>query len=379
MTEKKHKIAFLLLDEIHHLYHFISVAVWLSKKHEISILTYPDKHKLLYKTLEKLHGENVNVEQLKTLWFRAFTDKLKNRKLPRKGFWLKKNMNNLLENFDAIVFTDYYHRYVVEARKNQPFPKLIKLPHGPPGRAYSYNKDLLDFDLIFLTGKLHYKGLKKHDYLPKNYSISGYPKIDITHSKKTKYFFNNNLPVVLYNPHFDPKVTSWHTSGMRILDYFHNHKEYNLIFAPHVNLFTSKGGEKKKSIPEKYFKAENIYIDLGSNKSINMSYTKTANIYLGDVSSQVYEFILIKPRPCIFINSHQVIYEKDKNYRFWKCGEVLNSDEGLDQSLNNCFEKFKKYKSTQKKIIKKIFFIEKNSTASQRYSNAIESFLNNVP
>src|SRR5690606_35311742 len=106
---RKHKIAFLFLDEIHHLYHFISVAVALSEKHDVSILTYPAKHKLLYNTLKKLKGEKVKVEQLKTNWFRALTDKVKNRTLPRKGFWIKKNMHHLLNDFDAVVFTDFYH------------------------------------------------------------------------------------------------------------------------------------------------------------------------------------------------------------------------------------------------------------------------------
>ena len=32
-----------------------------------------------------------------------------------------------------------------------------------------------------------------------------------------------------------------------------------------------------------------------------MAYTQRADIYLGDVSSQVYEFLL-NPRPCVFLN-----------------------------------------------------------------------------
>ena len=39
-----------------------------------------------------------------------------------------------------------------------------------------------------------------------------------------------------------------------------------------------------------------------------MTYTKQADIYLGDVSSQVYEFML-KPRPCIFFNPENINYK----------------------------------------------------------------------
>ena len=90
---RKHKIAFIFLDEIHHIYHFISIAVELSKKNQVHVLTYPAKHELLYKLLANLSGGNVRVEKMQTYIFRAFTDKLKNRKFPRKGFWIKKHQN----------------------------------------------------------------------------------------------------------------------------------------------------------------------------------------------------------------------------------------------------------------------------------------------
>lgn len=375
--DKKHTVAFLFLDEIHHLYHFVSVAVSLSEKHNVHILTYPGEHKLLFETLERLNGENVIVEQLKTHWFRAFTDKLKKREMPRKGFWLKKNMNYLLENFDAVVFTDYYHHYLLKARKNNPFPKLVKLSHGTPGRAYSFNKDLLDFDFQVLVGKYQRKRLNKLNYLSEHYAVAGYPKIDVIDLKNKERFFDNDKPVVLYNPHFDARVSSWHTEGLKVLEFFCNQKEYNLIFAPHVHLFKEKGGVPVENIPQKYVEAANIHIDAGSNKSIDMSYTKAADVYLGDVSSQVFEFI-INPRPCIFLNSHQIKYKKDKNYRFWKCGDVIESGEELPEALANCFDRFKIYKPIQKKITSKNFFTKKKTTASQRYADAIETYLDGI-
>ncbi|WP_304038883.1 hypothetical protein, partial [Mesonia mobilis] len=71
---KVYNFAFIFLDEIHHINHFITVAIELSKHHNVSIITYPGKHEYLKNKLTELDGNRVKVEKLKTLAFRAFTD-----------------------------------------------------------------------------------------------------------------------------------------------------------------------------------------------------------------------------------------------------------------------------------------------------------------
>jgi len=372
----KHTIAVIYLDEIHHVNHFISVAVELSKTENVTVLTHPNCQPYFFKTLALFENHNVKVEQLSTSSFRAFTDRLKNRKLPRKGFWLKKNMNHILNDFDAVVFTDYYHRYVKEARGDKPFPKLIKFPHGPVGRSYSYNKDLLDFDFQLLFGNYHLQQMKALNLLSKNYVVAGYPKIDAVKSNKNRAFFNNEKPTVLYSPHFSAPLSSWHHIGLDILEFFYNQKEFNLIFAPHINLFQDKGGFDDSSIPEKYKTAEHILMDTGSDESVNMTYVLNSDIYLGDVSSQVYEF-MITPRPCIFLNPTDVNYKDNYEFRFWKCGDVVNSVENLKKSLDDCFENFKIYDPIQAQITQDNFYSEEGSTASERTSKALMAYLDN--
>ncbi|PHR14692.1 MAG: hypothetical protein COA40_00445 [Aequorivita sp.] len=373
--DRKHKIAFIFLDEIHHIYHFVSIAVELSKQNEVHILTYPGKHELLHKALEKLNGTNVIVEKLQTSLFRAFTDKLKNRKLPRKGFWIKKHQNYILTNFDAVVFSDYYHHYLLRARGENPRPKFIKLFHGPPGRGYSYNKELLDFDFQILYSQFHSEQLKEKKVLVKNWTIAGYPKLDVIKFKDVKPLFSNERTTVLYNPHFEPALSSWHSMGLEILEFFFNSKKYNLIFAPHINLFNKLGGDDASRIPEKLFNAENIHIDLGSEKSVDMTYVNEADMYLGDVSSQVFEFI-INPRPCVFLNPHKIKFKKDINYRFWHCGKVVNNAEKLPNALKKAPKRFdKKHRKIQEIMNLENFYFEKGSTASQRAAVAITEYL----
>ncbi len=367
-------IAIIFLDEIHHVYHFISVAVELSKKNQVHILTNPGKHTFLHNTLQQLDGKNVIIEKLPTSAIRAFTDKLKGRKLPRKGFWIKKNQNYLLNNFDALIFTDYFHQILLKSRKNKEKPKFIKFPHGVAGRAYAYRNDLLDFDMHLIFGNYYYEQLKKKNLLSKHTAVVGYPKLDVLKNVETERIFHNDKPVVLYTPHFSPPFSSWHFMGLEVLEFFYNSKDHNLIFAPHINLFNKIGGDNASVIPEKYLKAKNIHIDLGSNKSVDMTYLRNADIYLGDVSSQIFEFI-INARPCIFINAEEIDCWNDDNYRFWKCGEVIETVDELPNALATAKIKFEIYKPIQEKITTENFYMEEGSTASERAAKAINLFL----
>ncbi|TBW28453.1 CDP-glycerol glycerophosphotransferase family protein [Gramella sp. KN1008] len=375
MVTGKKRIGFLYLDEIHHLYHFISVAAELSKTEHVEILTHPRCHDLLFESIEKLGGKNIIVRRLETKRFRRFTDKLKNRDLPRKGFWIKKHKKYLLENFDALVFTDYFHHYILNSRKGE-YPKLIKSGHGPPGRAYSYNKDLLDFDAQYLVGQFNYDQFEEMNLLGPHPMTVGYPKTDVVEKDAKKKFFKNQKPSVVYNPHFDPEYTSWDKEGLKVLEYFYNQDKYNLIFAPHLNLFQQLKGKRNKSeIPQKFFEADNILIDLGSVNSVNMAYTRYADIYLGDVSSQVYEFI-IEPRPCIFLNPENFDYKNDISFRFWKLGEVISGTEELDKALDHIQYNFEAFKPIQQKMTAENFYTEEGSTASERSATALLDFLN---
>ncbi|WP_417887211.1 hypothetical protein [Zunongwangia sp.] len=371
------KIAFLFLDEIHHVSHFISVAKALSKKHHVKILTHKNPDRYLYNIADTIQANNVTIEELPTKKYRAFTDKFKNRKRPRKGFWIKKNLEYLLD-FDAVVFTDYYHKYLKKACKNRIFPKLIKFNHGIPGRAYAFREDQKDFDLQILVGDFQQQLLSKKAVMAKNIAIGGYPKLDVVEQIELKSYFQNDKPVIFYNPHFDPDFSSWEAFGIDILRFFANQDQYNLIFAPHINLFsTEKENRELSKLPKEILNAENIYIDFGSKDSVDMQFTRIADLYLGDVSSQVYEFIIIQPRPCLFLNPNKVKYKKDPHFRFWKCGMVIKKTKNLNKKLEKAFKKFQKYETIQKEINAENIYLDKQKKASINISEIISNYLQN--
>src|SRR3546814_17702316 len=82
-------------------------------------------------------------------------------------------------------------------------------------------------------------------------------------------------------------------------------------------------------------KLPHMHIDLGSERSIDMSYTGSADLYLGDVSSQVAEY-LYRPRPCVFLNAQGVDWQEDPNYRFWSLGPGIGRESGREKCVSQC-------------------------------------------
>lgn len=373
MVERK-KIGFIFIDGIHHIYHFITVAIELAKNNDVSILTFPSKHLFLKKELHRLDGDNVKIEMLSTNFFTNITETLTKKKIPRASVWMIKNREYIAKNFDAVIFSDFIHHKFVTYNNGGVLPNTFKLNHGIPGRAYAFKEDLKDFEFQFLLGSFHKEQMAKKKLLSENYEIIGYPKLDAINKEKIK-FFKNKKTTVLYSPHFDEEFSSWYKKGKEILEFFYNKKDYNLIFAPHVQLFNKRKGVSQKEISDKFYKCDHIHIDLGSQNSVDMTYTKMADVYLGDVSSQIYEFI-IEPRPCIFLNLHQYKWKENLDFRFWKCGDVIDNLEDLNKTLQTQSQEFENhYKEIQQKINTENFYTEPNSTASQRAARAIIKYL----
>jgi hypothetical protein len=378
MNHQKPRIAFLYFEEIHHIPHFIGIAVELAKNpnYTVEILTYKSSHVYLFDTMNRLHAKNLKVIQLSPPFIRRIIDKMTGRKKPSSVFLFKAYKKQLL-SYDAVVFTEKNHKYLYKQRGKSTQPYFIFTGHGPAGRDYSYIPELKLFDLHLMHGTFYKNNLEKLGFLAKNHAIIGYSKFDVIKINREKHnFFPDEKPVVVYNPHFNKLTSSWYKHGLEVLEYFYQSDEFNLIFAPHIYLFNRKGFLKPKDIPQKYFQANNIYIDLGSVKSSDMTYTLAADIYLGDVSSQVYEFG-IKPRPCVFINSQSVDWQSDLNYHFWHTGPVIEDISQLHQALHLEAFKMQKYLAVQKELFDQNFLTDPDETAMQKGANAIDNFLKN--
>ena len=218
---------------------------------------------------------------------------------------------------------------------------IVHTRHGAGDRAIGFDKASARFDHVLCSGeKIRRRLIAEAGVNSGAISVVGYPKFDMIRQAGRSYHAERDRPIILYNPHPSPHLSSWYKHGRNVLDHFRRDDAYELLFAPHVMLFQrpfvvtidkltiSRAG----AIDNRYLHGDNIHIDLGSRASTDMSYTMAADVYLGDASSQVYEFLL-RPRPCLFLNSHRIKWEGDPNFAHWQAGEVITDPTELKPAL----------------------------------------------
>lgn len=219
--------------------------------------------------------------------------------------------------------------------------KLVHTRHGAGDRAIGFDKASGQFDLVLLSGEKIRDRLAQAELLKADgHAIVGYPKFDLPPRTGGPRLFPKDRPTVVYNPHPSPALSSWYAMGPQILDWFAAQDRFNLIFAPHIMLFRKRLtaslspfalGWNYGPRPDHY-EHDHMLIDTGSAASLDMSYTDTADIYLGDASSQVYEFIR-RPRPCIFLNPRRLRWQGDPDFAHWRAGTVVETLDELAEML----------------------------------------------
>ncbi|WP_051279371.1 CDP-glycerol glycerophosphotransferase family protein [Hellea balneolensis] len=324
----EHKtIGLLLLGGIHHILHLIPIAAELEKNQQFSVIifvTSAEEYDVCDKVLQALGSTRTRIELLKI-------GSIAKRISPKLGILFRHL--KIWKNLDALIVAERTSTMLRHVSKR--LPTFIHIPHGAGDRAKSYDKRIRHFDHVLVAGvkdkrRMIERGLAQED----NCHVTGYIK---PHAVKRMFpaapkIFDNNQRTVLYNPHFDEALSSWTKFGRELLSAFAEHGDMNFIFAPHIRLFKTKSMAERKEI-EAFSKFENIHIDLGSERSTDMSYTRAANIYIGDVSSQVYEF-LSEPKPCIFLDEARTDWQNNPDYAHWGYGPVCNTVEDIMVALD---------------------------------------------
>ena len=372
----KKRVAFIFFDDLHHIQHFVGIASELSKNdnYQVDVITYPGEHVYLKSLIQLLGGNKIKLVKVFTRKVRQLIDKVKGRKRPSPLFLTKHN-RKLMSSYDALVFTDFKTNYF--SKKNN--TKFIYINHGSGDGAYGYKTDNLEtFDLLLLAGEKIIERAYAEGMKEVNYKIIGYSKFDVTMAEyEEPKLFENNNKTVLYNPHNKVDLSSWYKHGIEVLEFFYKHKEYNLIFAPHINLFNHKYYLSPEILDKKYFDAENIHMDTGSNNSSNMTYTLSADIYLGDVSSQIYEFLHTR-KPCLFLNAHKVDWIENPSYLHWNFGKVLSETTRLGDELQTAIATHRDYVEVQNKLFNKTFDINPEVSSSKRGALEIAKYLDTI-
>lgn len=362
------KIGFLFLTTIAHAMHMITIARELCAKDRYMVTLYvstKEIEEILRYHFKDYSNEKLKIRLISPSKIHQFIRLFKHRYHPRVRYVIKNNNKELYQQ-TALVTADNCMRACPTTGR----PIYIGVDHGAGDRETGYIDDYKCFDYLLISGASKKKRMLENNLITQETGkLIGYPKFDLTFQSPPEQFFDNNRPVVVYAPHCNRNETSWFKWGEDILDYFFNNKKFNLIFAPHILLF-----EKNKNFNSKYYSARNIQIDLNSSKLTDMSYMKSADIYLGDVSSQVYEFTAFKPRPCVFLNAQKYAWQDNESFRMWKMGDVVEDIITLDEKLNIAINKHKNYNSIQIALRDETFSFL-SLTAGERGANAIIDIL----
>jgi hypothetical protein len=258
----------------------------------------------------------------------------------RKLFMLGDNLA-FFASLDVLVVAEKTS-LMLKRRRGLDGLKIVHTRHGAGDRAIGFDKASAGFDAVLISGpKIGERLVRDAGLAPARLHMVGYPKFDLHRdTTATLPLAGDGRPVVLYNPHPSPHLSSWFRLGPAILDWFVAHPEYQLIFAPHVMLFERPLAisidrlrlARPGRIEQRWRDAPNIFIDTGSRASTTMAYTNAADIYLGDVSSQIYEF-LIRPRPCLFIDAHHQQWRDNPDFAHWQAGPVIERVDALEDGL----------------------------------------------
>jgi len=384
------KIGFLFNHEqIHQVLHSAPIAFEMSRLYpdiEVRLIISSDaQHELLKVLANNYPGQRCRWTRIRLpaqiAWFSSLVSGL----IPvEKVAMLKTNIAQFAD-LNALVVTEKTS-LLIKRHPALSQVRFIHTRHGAGDRAIGFNRESGEFDLLLLSGKKIRDRLQAAGQLRDgHYAITGYVKFDAVHAmhRQALKLFENERPSVLYNPHFSPELSSWYRFGQDILEYFYQSKKYNLIFAPHVMLFEKRFQASLHSwrirapgsIGRKYRECKHMHIDTGSRLSTDMSYSLAADLYLGDVSSQVYEF-LVRPRPCVYANPGVEAWEDDPNYLCWQFGPVFDRIEDLDECLEAGFNSHEKYLAVQK-LNFAYTFADSHGNAATGSAHTIVNYLQN--
>lgn len=262
----------------------------------------------------------------------------------------------LLNGFDAVAVPERTSISLKMMGVRQ--PSFIHLDHGAGDRAAGFDPRIRRFDFVLMAGEKHRARLLREGLIRAGaHAMVGYPKFEAADAARDpawEPFPGDPRPIVLYNPHFST-LGSWHRLGGAVLDAFARQDRYNLILAPHVRLLDGTAArERWAALLDRYSGNPHILIDPGSDRSIDMSYTMAADIYLGDVSSQVYEFLRV-PRPCLFLDAAGIDWKDDENYAHWHFGPVVTSANGLIEAVDHARESHPSFVAQQKAAFEATF------------------------
>lgn len=329
----------------HQFAHFLPVAFELAESHGCRVLVFTPSHGDAHKIAELAESLGRPVPDMVIMKLPRRTNAMVPDAARKLAMLL--TYASRIRDCDAILCAE--RTSTILKRLPGRCPPLFHIPHGAGDRAVGFENRFEFFDKVFVSGaKDRDRLLLQGCVAPEDCVVGGSVKLGtmIQLGLGRPPLFANDRPVILYNPHFDRRMGTGETMARRLVETVCAGGKYNLVIAPHVRM--ARGwSDRRKARWQALEVPERVIVDLGSDRSSDMSYTLAADLYVGDVSSQVYEY-LVRPRPCLFVNGHGADWQDNPDYAMWRFGTVIEPDEDLPRAIELAFESWPFFRKAQR-------------------------------
>ena len=367
------RIAFLYIAEAYQCYHGAAIAMELARHSGVTVVNYyndPATPHHLSRITAAWGGPAIETRALrKSSLTRAL------QRMQRLGMFKDMVMRDNaaeLNGYDAIFAVE--NTVASLRRLGVTHPRLIYSPHGFGDRARGFVPRIAAFDLVLLAGpKTAARMLEAGLVREGGYALTGSVKLETADriDRTSTLPFNAPRRTVLYNAHKEPKLTSWQRFIEPMLAGFAADRSMNLIVAPHIKMFRRRDEGLRDQWRDR--STDNVLVDPGSDRSVDMSYAAAADIYVGDVSSQVYEF-LATPRPCVFLNAHRIDWQDDPSFAHWHLGDVVDDPAEFMAAIRAASARHTLYRDRQQAMAQASLG-DTSPGAAARAADAVMSFL----
>lgn len=209
-------------------------------------------------------------------------------------------------------------------------PRFVKTSHGVGSMSARDDRRRRAAGLMLVPS-----AREKETYLARGFAdaaitVTGYVKSAFRGLARPRRLFADDRPVILYTPHWQRARSSWWEWGQAVVAMLAAQDRWNVILAPHQRLVET--APEVRAVLGAVAELPHVHVDLDGFAGVDGSYTAAADLYLGDTSSQIVEY-LIRPRPCVFLNPRGEAWQGREDHAFWRCGEVVDRLDALAAAI----------------------------------------------
>lgn len=222
--------------------------------------------------------------------------------------------------------------------------RYIFTVHGTGPLNYNRDGRLRAAWRLLVPSALHTPGHLAHGVRPDRIVETGYAKASFHAPTGSPRLFADDRPVILYTPHWQRYRSSWWDWGRDVVDMLVAQQRFNVILAPHQRLF--ERDPEARALLDAAARAGHVHVDSGSFAMVDGSYTRMADLYLGDTSSQIVEF-LARPRPCVLLQSPNMAWRDANDEGYRDCGDVVSDPAAIWTAIEAASARHGRYAAFQ--------------------------------